>query len=303
MLVTFDPFIHEYSDEKQRVILSVTQLLSKHHLAPDYSHVSHSVLTQSAEKGTNVHLAFETAIKTNGADDSGNTLVRKFLDEIYPLYTNWQSEVMVWYEGALPYAGTVDLICYDPKTGRWIIWDIKTTSTVHRESVSWQTTLYRKAWCQRNDIIMLDTVDLKCLHAREDLKVIDLDAISDEDVEELLSYEADGLPYDRTTALMIKPDTEALALEYESRMIELKRASEELKDVYDKLKDALYEQMLDRNITNLETPKLKISLTRPYTKSGFDSKGFQKDHPELYNAYKTESQVKGNVKISLKEGA
>lgn len=303
MTVTFDPFIHEYSDEEQRVILSVTQLLSKHHLAPDYSRVSHSILAQSAEKGTNIHLAFEIAIKSGGKDDSGNPLVRKFLDEIYPLYTDWQSEVMVWYVGTFNYAGTIDLICYDPKTGRWIIWDIKTTSSVHKESVSWQTTLYRKGWCQRKDIIMLDTIDLKCLHVREDLKVIDLDAIPDEDVEELLSCEADGLPYDRTTALMIKPDTEALALEYESRMIELKRASDEIKDVYDKLKESLYEQMLERNITSLETPKLKISLTRPYFKSGFDSKSFQKDHPELYQAYRTESTVKGNVKISLKEKA
>ena len=305
MTVTFDPFIHEYSDENQRVILSVTQLLSKHHLSPDYSNVSHKVLSLSAEKGTNVHLAFETAIKSGGKEDSGNPLVRKFLDEIYPLYTDWQSEVMVWYDGSpsgVPYAGTVDLICFDPRTGRWIIWDIKTTSSVHRESVSWQTSMYRLGWCHLNGK-ETDNVDLRCLHVKENLKVIELDGISDKDIEDLLSYEAEGLPYDRNTAVMVKPETEALALEYETRMIELKRAADEVKEVYDKLKNALYEQMLERNISNLETPKLKISLTRPYKKTGFDSKGMQKDHPELYKAYVTESMVKGNVKITVKEGA
>ena len=304
-MVKFDPIIHEYSDENGNVIISVTQLLAKHHLSPDYSRVSHNVLSLSAENGTKVHLAFEIAIETNGAEDSGNPLVRKFLDEIYPLYTNWQTEQMVYIDAnacKVPFAGTIDLICYDPKTDRWIIWDIKTTSSVHKESVSWQTSLYRMAWCYLH-LIPKDKVDLKCLHAREELKQIDLEEIPQNDIEDLISFEADGLPYDRNTSLIVKPDTEALALECESRMIELKKASDEISAIYTKLKDELYEQMLDRNISTLETPKLKISLTRPYTKSGFDSKTFKTDHPKLFSKYETVSMVKGNVNISLKEKA
>lgn len=304
-MVTFDPILHEYSDEHGNVLISVTQLLAKHHLSPDYSRVSKQLLSLSAEEGTKVHLAFQLAIESNGIEDSGNPLVRKFLDEIYPKYTNWQSEQMVYIDKnacKVPYAGTIDLICYNPKTNRWIIWDIKTTSSVHKESVSWQTSLYRMAWCYLH-LIPKNIVDLKCLHAREELKEIDLDEIPQDDIEDLIACEADDLPYQRETTMILRPDTEALALECESRMVELKKASDEIESVYKRLKEELYEAMLDRNISSLETPKLKISLTRPYSKTGFDSKSFQKDCPELYAKYQTSSTVKGNVKITLKEKA
>ena len=300
MTVTFDPFLHEYSDENGNLIPSVTQLLAKHQLSPDYSHVSKTLLNQSAENGTKRHLAFEIAIESGGYDDEEDPCVTEFLEKYYPTYENWQSETMVYYDGIIRYAGTIDLICYNPKADRWLIGDIKTTSSVHKESVAWQLSLYKKAWCFLH-LVPEENVDLFCLHARESLKWIDIEAIPQTDINDLFESESAGLPYVRDTAMILKPGTEALALEYESRMVELKKASDEIKAVYDKLKEALYEQMLERNITTLDTPRMKISLTRPYKKSSFDSKGMQKDHPELYKAYVTESEVKGNVKISLKE--
>lgn len=304
-MLLFDPFLHEYSDEYGNIYISVTQLLKKHHLSPDYSHVSDSVLSLSAEKGTKRHLAFQLAVESGGYDDGDDSCVSEFLQTYFPKYTNWQSEQMVYMDInaiAVPYAGTIDLICYDKDKDRYLIGDIKTTSSVHKESVAWQLSLYRMAWCYLH-LIPKNKVDLFCLHAKDTLKWIDIDEIPQDDIEDLIACEAADLPYDRNTSLIIKPDTEALALEYESRMIELKKASDEIKNVYDKLKESLYEQMLEKNITTLETPRLKLSLTRPYSKSGFDSKSFQKDHPELFEAYKTETTVKGNVKISLKEKA
>lgn len=304
-MVTFDPIIHEYSDESGTPVISVTQLLAKHHLSPDYSHVSDKILTQSAESGTKRHLAFQIAIESEGFDDSDDPVVSDFLHEVYPRYENWQSEQMVFIDAnacKVPYAGTIDLICYDKTRDRWLIGDIKTTSTVHKESVAWQLSLYRMAWCYMH-LVPKENVDLFCLHARNGLKWVDIEPIPQDDIEDLLTCEASGIPYIRDTSMIIRPDTEALAIEYESRMIELKKYSDAVKDLYDKLKNALYEQMLERNLTSLETPRLRISLTRPYKKSGFDSKGMQKDHPELYKAYVTESEVKGNVKITLREKA
>ena len=57
-MLKFDAEKHEYFDGEKRLI-SVTQLLKKHGLAPDYSGVSDSVLNAKAERGTLIHSEIE----------------------------------------------------------------------------------------------------------------------------------------------------------------------------------------------------------------------------------------------------
>ena len=62
-MIEFNPETHEYFSDGKKLI-SVTQLMRKHGLAPDYSGVPDSVLVAKAERGTLVHKEIETYIKT-----------------------------------------------------------------------------------------------------------------------------------------------------------------------------------------------------------------------------------------------
>ena len=57
-MILFDEKTHTYTDDGKHLI-SVTQLMKKHGLAPDYSGVSESVLGAKAQRGTLIHKEIE----------------------------------------------------------------------------------------------------------------------------------------------------------------------------------------------------------------------------------------------------
>ena len=64
-MIIFDKEKHRYTDsETGKVLISVTQLLRKHNLAPDFSNVPETVLKAKAERGTLIHEEIETYNKS-----------------------------------------------------------------------------------------------------------------------------------------------------------------------------------------------------------------------------------------------
>ena len=57
-MIRFDEENHRYTLDG-KTLISVTQLMKKHGLAPDYSAVSESVLAAKAERGTLIHKEIE----------------------------------------------------------------------------------------------------------------------------------------------------------------------------------------------------------------------------------------------------
>ena len=78
-MITFNEELHKYFDG-DRELISVTTLLKKHGLAPDYSGVSESVLNRKAERGTLVHEEIENYMKFGKAP---KIRFPKSVDEIY----------------------------------------------------------------------------------------------------------------------------------------------------------------------------------------------------------------------------
>jgi hypothetical protein len=56
---------HTYTIDGNAVKISVTQLLKKHGLSPNYSYIPTDILLRAADKGTLVHKEVEDYIKTN----------------------------------------------------------------------------------------------------------------------------------------------------------------------------------------------------------------------------------------------
>ena len=54
-MITFNSETHTYTNENGVELISTTQLLSKHHLAPDYSGVDSELLAEKREWGNLIH--------------------------------------------------------------------------------------------------------------------------------------------------------------------------------------------------------------------------------------------------------
>ena len=75
------------------------------------------------------------------------------------------------------------------------------------------------------------------------------------------------------------------------------------KEVSDGYRQKLYEFMTAQGIKTWETLDKSMQITRvdPYVKQGIDGKRLRAEHREIAEKYTTISQVKGTVKITIRE--
>lgn len=80
-------------------------------------------------------------------------------------------------------------------------------------------------------------------------------------------------------------------------MLMVKKAEERITEI----KEALLDAMEKNNIKKFENEKVSFTYVAPSTRSTFDKKALQKDHPELdLTKYNKTSAVKASVRIQVK---
>lgn len=290
-MLKFNEETHEYFLEGKKLI-SVTQLMRKHGLAPDYSNVDETVLRAKAERGTLIHKEIEEYIKKGVIGWSSEVIA--FAD----YRKHKQIEIIASEEKVHNdiVAGTVDLLLREE--GQPIIADIKTTYQIHKESVSWQLSIYLYLM---DDEIAYSHFKGQVFHFDKEglLTVVDIPLKPFEEVEKLLYCERNGLIYkqDLTTRDKILlnelADTEALIKKIEDQK---KQAEEEAKV----LREKLLEAMEKHSIKSFENDKIKLTYVAPTTRSTIDSKRLKEELPDIAEQYTKTSEVKATLKITLK---
>ena len=286
----FDEETHTYTYNGQKLI-SCTQLLAKHHLSPSYEGVDPETLKKSAEYGNRIHKEIEDYIKSGVVGDSIE--LASFIEWLdHSGYEIVDSEYLVNNDIV---AGKVDLLLKHKETECYVIADIKTTSVVHKESVSWQLSIYNYL---DEDIAITGA----CLHfdKQGNLEFVSVPLKAPRDIERLLECERNGelFTYEVDNvggALEQLSKLETLIVNYKTL---IKQAEEEEKSLLDQVR----EEMEGRNIKTLETPNMKITIMEDSVRKTFDKKLLAKAHPELdLTEYEKETIVKGGMRITLKE--
>lgn len=288
--VKFDESTHTYT-YNGKTLISTTQLLAKHHLSPDYSGVDEELLKMSAEYGNMVHKEIENYIKLGELSNNSLELASfiKWLDNSG--YEIIDSEYIVCNDII---GGKADLLLRHIESGVYVIADIKTTSVIHQESVSWQLSLYN--YFDEN-IAQLGM----CLHFLKDgtLEIASIPLKTTQDIEKLIecerngeifTYELQGLD----NAIIDLNRVETLIASYKAL---IKQAESEQKTIHEQIR----QEMESRNIKTLDLPNMKITIVEDSNRETLDSKKLKVEQPEIYEQYKKVSLVKGSLKITLKE--
>lgn len=293
-MITFNEETHTYTNENGEALISVTQLLKKAGISPNYDFVKTDVLTAASERGTLIHGEIENWIKHGTLG---------FTTELYNFIAYIQthnlkcleSELMVFNDKV---AGTIDLIL-ENEIGELILADIKTTSTIHTESVSWQTSIY-------SDLFQLnykgkEIKHLQVFHFNKDgsLEVKGIARKSHDNILKLYEF-ANG---EQEKFEVVFSNEFQLAKLYEAEKVieEVKAQLEQAQEQEKALKEAIITSMKENGLTKFENDKISICIAPAHTQTKFDSKKFETDHPELAAEYKKESPVKESVKITLKK--
>ena len=267
-------------------LISVTTLLSKHGLAPDYSGVPSDTLKAKADYGKLVHSEIEKYIKDGEIGFTSE--LQEFIDHcektaLEPI----RSEFIVHNDIV---AGTVDL---SGAYGEGLaLVDYKTTATLHKEAVRWQLSLY--------DYLGGNTADiLQAFHFASPLKVVDFEPIPLEEIKKLLECERNGEIY-KPKQLTVAGDLLAQVAEAETQIKKFELLKKEVEAKAEVLKQKLIEAMRAQSIKSFENESLKITYVEPTTRETIDSKKLKAEMPEIAAKYTKTSKVKDSVRITLK---
>lgn len=277
-----------------RQLISVTQLMKKHGLSADYSAVKADILNAKAERGSLIHKEIEEFI--NFAEegftdelDSFKNLIKEH--KIIPT----TSETIV-YDDLV--AGTIDVIGQCP-SGR-IIADVKTTSTLHKDALAWQLSIYEYLFQKVHpgaNVSALYGIHLNGTSA----KLVEVERKPREEIERLFECERNGALFiPKSTALSISKSELAYMADVERRISDLKKQIDVYAKAYDEMKEDLKARMKEQGVKSYEDDLLIITYKDSYTREILDAEKLKADKPEIYSAYKKVTNVKDRVNITLK---
>lgn len=287
-MIEFNEATHEYFNDGKKLI-SVTQLMRKHGLAPDYSMVNQAVLTAKAERGTLIHKEIEDFIKHGEVG---------FTSELQAFHEYiWKNNITVVMSETIAFndivAGTADLILEDANGDR-IIADIKTTATLHKESVSWQLSIYAELLKQYG------CTKGQAFHFQQDgsLEVVEIPLKPIAEVERLLDCERNGEIYEQKLKIPQMTLSELYSIEafIEYHETQKKEAEERAKE----LRAMILDEMEKQGVKTFDNDRIRLTYVAPQTRSTIDSARLKKDHPEIAEKYQKQTSVKASLKITLK---
>jgi hypothetical protein len=289
-MIEFRADTHEYILDGKKLI-SVTQLLQKHGLAPNYGDVPAEVLKAKAERGNLIHAEIERYCKY--AEMGFSEELYNFIDYIKThSVTVTASERMLYNELV---AGTADLLLFE--NGEAIIADIKTTTRVHTEAVSWQLSLYAFLHEQTTGE-MIDKGEVYHFNAEGELTVTEIPLKPYAEVIRLLECERNGEIYKAPLIVSETQLAEVLELERVIKQIEEQKKQAEAKAA--ELRTALMSAMEQSGCTSFENDNIKITYVAATTRASVDSTRLKKDLPEIAQRYTKTSTVKPSLRITIK---
>lgn len=310
----FDEEEHRYYYDG-KILKSVTTLLKETLFANKYGDVDPVTLENAAKFGTTVHKALEQqTVVTPGMledifcdvygvthnDIIENAELKEIVLKIADVYGKansllendefdvnaYETEYLVT-DGRI--AGSVDLIA--EVKGEPAIVDYKFTYNADIEYLSWQESIYAYLFYKMTGQRISKAYALWVPKRDVELGWFkEIPMKSDADIERLITGEYSSK--DDTLPVEIKDVQNALAdiLRSEKAIVERKK----------KLIETLHEFMEKEAITQIKSDVYTISYIGPTTRKSLDSASLKKDHPEIYEQYLKESNVKSTVKVTLK---
>jgi hypothetical protein len=272
-LIKYDDNTHTYT-LGDKVLTSVTQIASEIcGIKPQFFKAG------AAAKGTDIHTElgryYDPSDKFSANDFTIDEAAKMAL--FLKAEPDMRTEVIVWNE-ALSYAGTCDLV---RAVGNKIsdIVDFKSGS-VNKKYCTVQLSLYRLAL----EAMGYDVSDCR-LRVISPKGVTIIDAKTWKQCWDLQKSELEPIDKDELDAI-------------EDRMKELAPLVEEYKQLEEQLRTSLLEQLELSGATQYTGRMFVATYVQPTTRVSLDSKRLKEEHPDIYESYAKETQVKGTIKLT-----
>lgn len=311
MVIEFEEKDHIYSVNGEIASISVTELLAKHGLAPDYSGINKQKLRESAEKGKEVHKDLENILNIAGYEPTTEQ-GKQFKEWVDKNLDCGVGEQMLGYErDGMIIAGTADVMGISKNRKFVIVGDHKNTAKFHREYVSWQVSLLdyfaNRLGKEKVNGKLLNWKGAKefyCFHydpKTGKMTVYELEKVPDEEIEKLLDCEYNNTIYERPM-LVIDPELQEKYLQAEAHFMSIEEQAKKAQETRDELRAELLALFEKQGIKRWESPdkKLLVTYVAPFDRMGVDSKKLKEKYPQAFTECQKLTKVKASLKVTIR---
>lgn len=291
--VVFDELEHTYTLDGKK-LSGVTALLHRQLFHSKYDGIPKEVMERAAERGNAIHRQVEMYESFGGDnfDWEVNEYMRlKAKNKFETVATEW----LVSDNDHV--ASSIDVVFKKGKS--LVLCDIKTTSKLDMEYLSWQLSIYKYLLLLDNPKVKVKSL-IACWLPKEQYgkpKMVEVPEKPMEWVKDLIECDARGEQWVNPEAPVAKEESSlAVPVDLCETIAEFLRFEKAVKDLKEKLKVMLEEHGVKR----WECDAFTATITPAGKTSKFDSKAFAKDHPDLYDEYMGESERKSSIRITLK---
>lgn len=311
MLISLDEKQHIYSVNGDIASISVTELLAKHGLAPNFKGVNKKTLKENADIGKKVHKDLENVLNvakytpTTPQGVNFDKWVKENLD------CGVGEQLLAYEYNGMIIAGTADVMGI-LKNGLYIVADHKNTAKFHREYVSWQVSLLDYfARNLGNEKINGKALNWKgaskfyCFHYDKktgEMTPYELEKVADVEIERLIECEYKGEIYKRP-ALVIDSEIRDRFLQAEQKLAEIELIHKQAKNTVEELRAEMLRLFEEQGITKWESPNglLEVTYVAPADIVGVDSKKLKEEYPIVFSKCQKITNKKAYVRVNVKE--
>ena len=289
--VSFDAEAHRYFLNGNE-LSGITGILHKHIFPDQYKDIPQFVLDRAAERGTMVHesielldAGFEPAESTPEIENYKRIKADNGLKTIANEYIVTDGE---------HFASGIDLV-FTNGGKNIILVDIKTTSVLNKEYVSWQLSIYAYFFELQNPDLKVSK--LYALWLRGDKsEFAEVERIDTEIVKDLLQCELEGRKFINPLA---KADTKVPAeiKNAEMAVYTLVTQIKELTEQKKQLSEGLLKLMQDNGIKTYKGEHITLSRKAASTREDIDKKKLKEEYPEVYAACVKTTNISESLQI------
>lgn len=287
-----------FDKERHRYFLGVAELSGitgflKKLVFPDkYKDIPQWILDRAASNGTLIHESIELL--------DGGFPPAEMSDELksYQRIKKENNLTTVANEYIVTdkdhFASGIDLILTNDKE-EIILADIKTTSVLDKEYVSWQLSIYAYLFEMQNPSLKADKLFVIWLRGDKS-EYAEVERIDTEIIKDLLQCEVDGKQFVNPLA---KPEADVpVAIKNaEYSVYTLVTQLKELNEKKKQLSEGLLKLMQENDVKSYKGQYITLSRKAAYTKKSIDSKKLEKKYPEVYAACIKETNYPETLQI------
>lgn len=291
--VIFDPEAHTYRTPHGVPLQGITGMLHRQLFPDEYRDVPQHILDRAAERGHAVHQICELAddLGITPEEPDGQAYIRLKADMGL---TYRASEYLV--SDLTHFASAIDKV-YEEGDDAFTLADIKTTYRLNEEYVRWQLSIYAYLFELQNPgarVARLLALWIRDGHA----SAFPMERIPPDIVTALLEAEIEGRQFANPLSV---PST--LPEEYrqmEQGIVEIERQAKYWADRKKELMEGIMREMVLSGAYSWEGERIRLTRKKDGIRRSFDQKRLEKEHPDIYAAYVTESPVAGSVTLKVK---